>query len=203
VSRDERSIADRIFDREFDRRDVREALDAMTIDAVCRAIANSRDDGMPLSRRVFAEGQGYWNLGDGRPVLTAGDPPVPVAIDDPAVAQAVGRCAAYQARLKFGTHVPIVIKAHPRPCRFCECRLADLLRVCDWATVTSRYLITERLVWRQFPYAENPAERGAIYERSGLATTYLNEAWASFWAVDPADREAIIAAEMYPEGVTA
>ena len=187
-------LPERIFRRDFRDREVIAALDSMTVREVIRALASPTDDGQPAVRRTFHEGQGYWRPGQGRPAL---------ASDDPAVMQAVGRCAAYQARLKFGTIVPLVLKAHPRTCAWCDYPLAELLKACDWATVTSRSVQSERLVWRQYPDAERPADRGQFYERAGdEAGTYLNEAWAALWAMDPADRETRIAAAMYPDEVT-
>lgn len=193
--RQQEPLPDRIFRRDFRDREVVAALDSMTVKEVVRALSSTTDDGQPAVRRTFSEGQGYWTPGQGRPAL---------ASDDPAVMQAVGRCAAYQARLKFGTTVPLVLKAHPRPCAWCDYPLAELLKACDWATVASRYVLAERLVWRQYPNAEAPRDRGLFYERAGAAAgTHLNEAWATFWAMEPADREARIAAAMYPEEVLA
>lgn len=189
------SLDTRIVQRWFDDREVRTALDNLSVEQVCHLLAgNDHDHGQPNRYRTFAEGQGYWRPGDGRP---------PLADPDPAVMQAIGRCAAYQARLKFGTHVPLVLKAHPRECAWCDYPLAELLKACDWATVTSRFLITEELVWFQQPAAETPLKRGPSYHRSGLGAVYLNEAWAAFWALGPADREARIAAAMYPVEVPA
>lgn len=188
-------LPERIFRRDFRDREVIAALDSMTVKEVCRSLSGPNDDGQPAVRRSFHEGQGYWKPGQGRPAL---------ASDDPAVMQAVGRCAAYQARLKFGTHVPLVLKAHPRECAWCDYPLAELLKACDWATVTSRFVVAERLMWRQFPGQPDPKERGLFYERPGPdAGSYLNDTWAAFWAMDPADREARIAAAMYPTEVTA
>jgi hypothetical protein len=187
------SLDTRIVQRWFDDREVRAALDSLTVDMVVAQLSGDEDDhGQPTLRRTFAEGQGYWRPGDGRPAL---------ADDDPAVMQAVGRCAAYQARLKLG-HIPLILAAHPRRCAWCDYPLAELLRACDWATITSRFLVTERLVWRQHPGRPHP-HQGAIYERGGMQATYLNDAWAAFWAMDPADREERIAAAAYPEGVPA
>lgn len=189
------SLDTRIVQRWFDDREVRAALDTLTVDQVCHLLAgNDFDHGQPNRYRTFSEGQGYWRPGQGRPAL---------ASDDPAVMQAVGRCAAYQARLKFGTHVPLVLKAHPRECAWCDYPLAELLKACDWATVTSRFLITEELVWFQRPGADKPSERGSSYHRSGLGAVYLNDAWATFWALDPTGREARITAAMYPTEVLA
>lgn len=189
------SLDTRIIQRWFDDREVRAALDVLTVEQVCHLLSgNDHDHGQPNRYRTFAEGQGYWQRGQGRPAL---------ASDDPAVMQAVGRCAAYQARLKFGTHVPLVLKAHPRECAWCDYPLAELLKACDWATVTSRFLVTEELVWFQRPAADKPTERGASYHRAGLGGEYLNDAWAVFWALEPADREERIAAAMYPTEVAA
>lgn len=193
--RQQDALPERIHRRDFRDREVVAALDSMTVEEVQRSLYSPKDDGTPAVRRTFSEGQGYWKPGQGRPAL---------ASDDPAVMQAVGRCAAYQARLKFGTHVPMVLKAHPRTCAWCDYPLAELLKACDWATVSSRYVLAERLVWRQYPEAAEPRDRGLFYERPGKhAGTYLNEAWSAFWAMEPADRETRIAAAMYPEEVPA
>jgi len=185
------SLDTRILQRWFDDREVRAALDGLTIEQVCHLLAsNDHDHGQPSRYRTFAEGQGYWKPGDGRAAL---------ASDDPAVIQALGRCAAYQARLKFGTHVPLVIRSHPRECAWCDYPLAELLRACDWATVASRFLVTERLTWHQRPEADKPSERGSAYHRAGLGATYLNTTWAAFWKLDAAEREALTVAAQYPE----
>lgn len=176
--------------REFARRDVMEALDAMTIDAVCRTLYSPSDDGEPTVTRVFAQGQGSWRIGDGRPTF---------ADEDPAVMQAIGRCAAYRVRLKMPGVMPLVAAAHPKACAWCEYPVAELLRACDWATVTARYVVTERLTWRQYPNHPDPRERGQSYHRGGRDDVYLNDAWAAFWALDAAAREARIAAAQYPE----
>lgn len=191
----EPSLDTRIMQRWFDDREVRAALDSITVDQVCAQLsANEHDHGQPTVHRVFAEGLGYWRPGDGRPAL---------ASDEPAVVQALSRCAAYQSRLKFGTTMPLVLRAHPRPCAWCDYPLAELLRACDWATIASRFLVTERLTWRQYPGADKPSERGSAYHRAGRGAEYVNETWAAFWKLDPADREAHIAAAMYPEEVAA
>lgn len=189
MPREERSIEDRIFGREFNRRDVVEALDAMTIDAVCRALYNTTDQGQPSVIRTMAQGQGGWVMGDGRPSL---------ADDDPAVMQAIGRCAAYRVRVKLPGIMPLVAKAHPTECAWCAYPVAELLRACDWATVTSRYVITERLTWHQYP-DEQPGKRGLSYSRGGLDDRYLNEAWAEFHALPADQRMDLVTAAQYPE----
>lgn len=188
MGRNDRSIEDRIMARDFGDREVVEALDAMSIEAVCRALYSPADDGQPFTERTFAEGQGSWHVGDGRPGL---------ADDDPAVMQALGRCAAYQVRRKLPGLMPLVAKAHPGECAWCGYPVAEMIRACDWAVVTSRYLATERLSWLQWPLAK-PGDRGVSYSRSGQSGVYVNGAHAAFWELCPDVREARIQAAQYP-----
>ena len=189
MSREDRPINDRIFAREFGRNDVTAALDAMTIDGVCRALCGPSDDGQPSVIRTMAQGQGGWRIGDGRPSL---------ADDDPAVMQAIGRCAAYQVRLKLPGLKPMLDVAHPGECAWCGYPVAEMMRACDWATVISRYVVTERLTWHQWP-SQPVGQRGLSYSRGGLDDRYLNDAWAEFSALEPDQRMARVHACQYPD----
>jgi hypothetical protein len=181
-------LEQRIAERHFDDPEVVEALDGMTIEAVCRTLAGPYDDGQPSSYRHFAEGSGGWLAGDPRPGL---------ADDDPAVMQAIGRCAAYRIRLKLPPMV-FVAASHPRDCAWCSYPVAELLRVCDWATITARLLVTEDLTWWRWPL-EDVGRRDLSYHRAGLGDVYLEPAHAAFWALPRADREARTVAAQYPE----
>lgn len=182
-------LADRIFTRDFGDREVLEALDAISIEGVTRALYGPNDDGTPTVHRTFAKGAGSWDFGVERPSL---------ADDDPAVMQAIGRCAAYRLRLKLPGVMPLVAPAHPRECAWCELPMAELLRACDWATVTSRYVVTERLTWHQYPEAA-PGDRGLAYHRSGRSGVCLDTRHADFWSLPDDEREARVAAAQYPE----
>lgn len=181
-------IEERILRRDFGDREVIEALDSMNLDAVCRALSSPSDDGWPVVRRTFARGQGGWVEGDGRPAL---------ADDDPAVMQAIGRCAAWRLRAKLPGPLLLDSAAHPRPCGWCEYPVAELLRACDWATITSRYVVAEFLQWWQYPHADI-GKKGLAYHRQGTDGVYLNERWAAFWALPTDERTRRIAAAQYP-----
>jgi hypothetical protein len=124
---------------------------------------------------VYAEGQGYWRVGDGHPAL---------ADDDPAVMQAIGRCAA--SRVRWGEGVIRLGSVHPEPCGWCSYPLRELLRGLDWALYMSRLVTTERLVWRGRDRTE--------YVRVVRSEEWDNPRHAAFWALPAAEREARILA---------
>lgn len=164
-------VESRIFRRRFRDREVVEALDGMDLESVLDAL------GDPVIREWYAEPKGHWRQGDGRPAL---------ADDDPAVMQAVGRCAA--SRIRGDVTIPPSV--HPRPCAWCDYPVPELLRACDWATWHSRYLLSESLTWKN--------DMGQTYVRSGRSSVYLNPTWAAFWARPVEARRALIAAAQYP-----
>jgi hypothetical protein len=125
--------------------------------------------------KVFAEGQGYWHVGDGHPAL---------ADDDPAVMQAIGRCAA--ARIRWGQGVIRLGSVHPGPCGWCGYPLVELLRALDWALYMGRLVTSERLAWRGRDRTE--------YVRVIRSEEWDNPAHAAFWALPADQREARIQA---------
>jgi hypothetical protein len=118
----------------------------------------------------YAEPLGHWRLGQPRPAL---------ADNDPAVMQAIGRCAA--ARIRDPRLVRVAGSIHREPCGWCGFPLRELLAACDWATTRSRYVVVDLLVWR--------GEDGSIYlrdtHRSGI---YEGPAWSAFWVLPTSER---------------
>lgn len=175
-------VESRIFRRRFRDRDVIESLDGMDLDAVWSALDKPR----PLVTLIHARPQGYWSPGRPRPAL---------ADDDPAVMQAVGRCAS--SRVVWDKDHPFVIDlttVHPRRCAWCDYPSEELLMACDWATVTSRFVLSEVITWSN--------DMGQTYTRSGRADEYDNPAWRAFWALPDQARSARIRAAQYPEALS-
>lgn len=168
-------VEERALQRRFSDPEVIEYLDGLTAEGVCGAL---NDD--PLSRVMFAEGQGYWRQGADRPSL---------ADEDPAVQQAIGRCAASRARHALPHTLPLTEQAHPRPCEWCDYPLEHLLAACDWAVWASRYVTGEVLTWTN--------DVGLSYHRSGPTGYFENPVHRTFWALPPSVREDRIRAAMY------
>lgn len=161
--RKDRSIHDRIESREFDDAKVRAYLDTLDLDALRWKL------GEPRIVTLYAQPIGYWHQGDGRPML---------ADEDPAVMQAIGRCAT--ARRDAG---PIESGAiHGGRCGWCEYPAELLLGACDWAIWHSRFVVTELAVWADHD------EPWVSYEREVRSSVYDNPAWATFWALPRAER---------------
>jgi hypothetical protein len=175
----DRRVEAKLDARQFDDRDVRDALDELDTAALYSL-------GLPEVVQVFQQPLGrHWRQGDGRPTL---------AFDEPAVMQAIGRCASHRSR-----HPDLPPEGwsgiHPQPCEWCDYPLAELLAGCEWAIWHSRYLLVEMLIWRQS--ADGPG-RHITYERPGVAGSYTEPAWRDFWALEPGVRRAMIEAAMYP-----
>ena len=160
----DRNVMERVERREFDDPDVRAYLDKLPVEAVEHRI------GTPRIVTIYAEPKGYWHVGDDHPSL---------ADDDPAVMQAIGRCAASRVRgLPLGDSIAGI---HPRECGWCQYPKDELLAACDWATWSSRYLISEVFVW-------SADERWITYERGIRGGEYENPAWRAFWDLHPKER---------------
>lgn len=195
------ALPERIHRRDFGDREVIEALDDMSVDAIRMALASPfRDGGADVDDIEHATGSGLWTDGQpGRPVF---------ADDDPAVMQAIARCAAYQVRMKLDEPPRFVLRAHPAECAWCGIPLEEMLRACDWSVVMSRFVIVHLATWFQFP-ENQPGHRGLTYRRSGpLEGTYRAARYADFWALPADQREPLVRAAMYPptmypEGVPA
>lgn len=141
--------------------DVLALLDEATVEALYSRL------GAPRIVTRYAEPMGHWSPGDGRP---------PLADDDPAAMQSVGRCAASRIR---GV-IPLPGAIHPAECGWCAYPLAELLRACDWATWHSRYVLAELAVWA--------GAEGSTYTRELRANVYDNPRWAAWFALSPKER---------------
>jgi hypothetical protein len=163
----DRPVGERVEAREFDDPKVRAYLDTLDEAAVRWRL------GEPRIVTIYAEGQGHWHPGDGRPML---------ADEDPAVMQAIGRCA--MARVRSSVPSALVSDAiHPAACGWCEYPQELLLGALDWAVWHSRYIVTELLVW-----ARSAEERWTTYERCGRSSEYENPVWRDFFDLARVDR---------------
>lgn len=139
-------------------------LDRMDLDEVVGLF------GEPVRVTRYAEPLRHWREGQPRPAL---------ADDDPAVMQAIGRCAASRIRDPLATRVAGSI--HREPCGWCGFPIRELLAACDWGAARSRYVVVDLMVWR--------GEDGSVYlrdtHRSGI---YEGPAWSAFWTLPAAER---------------
>ena len=164
ADRKEAQLQKRLTDRVFADPEVVAILDDMPTDSLHHRY------GEPAITTMFAQPQKHWRVGDGRPSL---------ADEDPAVMQAVGRCAASRVRWEdkpaiFGPSI------HPAVCDWCEFPLPELLGALDWATWASRYVAAEVATWR--------GRGGSSYTRSLREDEYDNPAWRRFWDLPIAER---------------
>lgn len=148
----------------------RRELDGLSIDAIVDIFgepAITPDWDMP---RLL-----HWQPGQPRPLF---------ADDDPAVMQAVGRCATARVFGRVGGHPEmlgaVVTEAHPVECGWCDQPLDMLLAACDWATFEGRAQTGEWLTWTQH-------RDGAVYQRR-LPVDRRNSRHADFWSLAPSQR---------------
>lgn len=173
--------------REFDDPEVVKVMAGMNTAAVIEEL------GEPFVLRHHTPTRGHWKPGQPRPAL---------ATDDPAVGEAMGRCAASRADI-WGANGPtlraILAAGHPRPCGWCEYPLPALLAACDHAAWRMQFVESELFVW----WSDQEKRRGAKFVRPGTTSGYQHPAWRDFWAL-PADvRTRRIAAAQYPAEVAA
>ena len=165
--------------RDFDGKDVRSTLDDLSLSDVIVNI------GTPTYVRQY------------RKPLKPHDAVPALASDDPAVTEAMGRCAVSRIDF-FGVSLPRMSADGSRihraaDCQWCDYPTAELIAACDYAVGTMRYLEDELLVWH-----ENEATRGgAKYIRPGRSGVYEHPEWADFWASPIYERERRIAVAMY------
>lgn len=133
----------------------------------------------------YAPTQGYWKPGEGRPFITFED--------DPAAAQAAGRCGASRTRY---ASIFADRSIHPARCGWCDYPLDELLKGLDHAAFYSRFVVTEYHWW--------PAKDGSYARPTDRAGTYENPRWAAWFAQDRTLRERAIdhAAGYEREGAT-
>lgn len=170
--RKQQRLMDRVDARMFRDPEVRNVLDEMETDQVISTL------GRPQVHTQYAEPFGYWRQGDPHPIL---------ADDDPAVLQAIGRCAtgrSMQDGRLYDLGGTRGVSIHNAPCPWCDYPIEELLKACDWAIWSSRYVIAEVLVWRR----DDDEFRDTTYEREGRSGSYENPRFAAFWAQSRAGR---------------
>jgi hypothetical protein len=134
----------------------------------------------------------HWQPGDPRPLF---------ANDDPAVMQAIGRCAAariWDSLPSDRQPRPLAIaitNAHPAECGWCSDELEELLAACDWATFEGRTQTAEWLTWKQ----ERNGEQ-ATYQRR-VPVGVRSQRHADFWALSWRERSDRIRRAQYPTAV--
>jgi hypothetical protein len=154
------ALQQRLADKEFDDGDVIALLAEMDIDTLIGTL------GEPERMTQHATAPG-WKVGEGRPEL---------ANEDPAVMQAIGRCAWSRIEGR-----PKVLNAHPSECGWCQYPVEELLRACSWAVAMSGYVVVDVLVWR--------GKGGSVYARSGGEHGYQRAADREFWELPVKERE--------------
>ena len=142
---------------------VREALHEMTVEAI-----------------TIRYGEPRVHIVHSRP-LPSGKPAL--ASDDPAVVQAMGRCAVARTRLDGA---PRLGKLHGAECAWCAYPVGELVAACEWGDWSSRFVLVEALIWR--------GDDGSTYVREGRSPHYGNPAWRDYWALPLKERERRIAA---------
>lgn len=161
-------------------KDVLATLDSMSTDGITAYLGVKA-----MAEKVYAAGQGYWRVGDGHPAL---------ADDDPAVMQAIGRCAA--SRIRWGEGVVRLGAVHPAACGWCGYPLPELLRALDWALYMSGLVTTERYVWLGRDRTEyvRVMRSEEMWREGHCASPWDNERHAAFWNLPAAEREARVLA---------
>lgn len=175
---------DKLRAREFDDPDVRKVVSGMGIPALIVEL------GHPHMVTRYAPTRGNWRQGDDTPAL---------ADEDPAVMQAIGRCATAEGQ-RLGGFPKLLSSTHDTTrCAWCDWPLLERLAACDWAVFRSRFIEAEFAVW----YADQDLGKGARYWRLTRQDVYENPTWAAFWALPAAERQARIEAAQYPVEVPA
>ncbi len=151
------NLSEKMTAEKFDDPKVRELLAEMSSDAI------SGRYGEPTVHTVYSR-----SLPPEKPSL---------ASDDPAVVQAMGRCAVSRTR---SDALPRLGSLHGDECAWCAYPVAELVAACEWGEWASRYIVAEVLTWR--------GDRSS-YEREGQPARYGNPAWRDFWALPISDRE--------------
>lgn len=165
-------IDDKLVDRQFHDDDVRALADAMTLDQLFSVLGAADEEHV---RYAMAGG---WQVGDERPSL---------AHDDPAVMQAVGRCATNRIRLDGAPRLPGDI--HPSTCDWCDFPLEELLKACAWSVHQSGYVEAHVFVWLSKAKDGTKDPKGPKYVRAGGDTAYRHREHRAFWDLPPKERE--------------
>jgi hypothetical protein len=168
------SVADAIDARDYAVKGVSDYLGQLEETSLVGLLGSPRELLRFAEAAPSSDPAANWHIGDGRPAL---------ADDDPAVMQAMGRCAVARQRGVLG--VPVVRGAiHGVPCGWCDYPLAEVLRALGWAVWRSRYVLARLLVWDGL--------NGSVYVRSRPTGAYLEPSWAVFFGRPRAEREHLI-----------
>jgi hypothetical protein len=134
----------------------------------------------------------HWQPGDPRPLF---------ANDDPAVMQAIGRCAAARVygslRSDLAPLRSVITNAHPAECGWCSDSLEELLAACDWATFDGRTQTAEWLTLKQ----ERNGEQATYQRRMSIGVR--SQRHADFWALSWRERSERIRQAQYQAPVPA
>ncbi len=172
----------RLARREFGDPDVRKILEGMSVPSLI--VQFGQHVTVTRYAEPFGSRSGGWRQGDPLPGLRA---------DDPAVMQAIGRCAAASVQLQGGIEMRSLHDA--TRCAWCIYPAAERLAACDWAIFRSRFVVAEMAVWHSDPVAR----RGSTYQRTLRQDVYENPTWAAFWGLPVSERERRVTAAQYPE----
>lgn len=165
--------------REFDDPDVRKMLVGLDLSSLIARI------GQPHTITRYAPTRGHWSQGQALPAIRD---------EDPAVMQAIGRCAVYRQQHRVGLSFGSALHDRDR-CAWCAYPLDELLRACDWGVFRSRYIEQEFAVW----FTRQDERKGARYALPTRSDVYENPEWAAFFALPLEVRRARIVAAQYPE----
>ena len=173
------TVLEMIGRRDFDGKDVRATLDELSLHEVIMNI------GSPVVVKKYR-----------RPMLVRDAVPA-LASDDPAVNEAMARCALSRNDA-FRTTAPRLhgdaSKIHVvGMCLWCEWPAAALIDACDHAVISMRFLEEEFMVW----FEDQERSRGARYIRNVRGQVYESDVWASFWSRPTHERERLISVAMY------
>jgi hypothetical protein len=173
------TVLEMIIRRDFDGKDVRATLDELSLSEVIMNI------GSPITVKKYRRPM---RVRDYRPTLHT---------EDPAVAEAMGRCAMARAEAFLQTapamHAETSAIHRTADCLWCEWPTDFLIDACDEAVITMRYLEDEFMVW----YEDSDRRRGSRYIRYVRGAVYENDGWATFWSLPTHEREARVSAAMY------
>lgn len=170
--------------RRFEDAAVRRILDAASVARIVDLV------GPPALATTVAEPRGSVRGGSG---WQPGEPLPALRDEDPAVMQAVGRCAVSRLQHRCGLEMRSL---HDRDrCAWCAYPLAELLAGCDWAVHRSRFVVLETATW----WADQTRRAGPTYRRIVRHDVHEHPGWAAFWAQPRPDRERLVAAAQYPD----
>lgn len=170
ADRKQQRLTEMLAAREFSEAAVIEFCAELTVDELIRQF------GEPKRHTEYAKADG-WKVGDGRPEHDEQS----LAFDDPAVMQAIARCASARTRWKDLPKVIPLGAIHPTVCGWCKYPLGKLLSACAWSVHQSGYVLADVLIWE--------GKDRSVYSRPAGLTGYQRPAYRLFWALPANERE--------------